>query len=249
MELRLVDNSRNVVRDALDDVFEGATTGKVAVAYARDSGLDEASGLMRFVEGGGNLHFLAGVDFQLTDLKTLERLSQAQAVETRVYWRTAFEQKKNFHPKIYLAQKCHEVRALVGSSNFTAGGMRTNVEANLFVRARMEEAPAQDLLRFHEELWRSPFTVPVSPAFQDAYMRLQSRKQSIEAELRREQNYERASKSVQLAVAEAVASFAAPQQRGAWPLVTNPENYSLCRSGRVWGDEKVARISQIQMGD
>ncbi len=204
---------------------------------------------MRFVEGGGNLQFLAGVDFQLTDLKTLERISQAQAVETRVYWRTAFEQKKNFHPKIYLAQKGDEVRALVGSSNFTAGGMRTNVEANLFFRAHTKEPPAQDLLRFHEELWQSPFTVPVSPAFRDAYMRLQSRKQSIEAELRREQDYDRASKSVRLAVAEAVASFAAPQQRGAWLLVTNPENHSLCRTGQVWGDERLGSISQIQLGD
>jgi len=249
MELRLVDNSQKVVRDALDDVFEGATTGKVAVAYARDGGLDEASGLMRFVEGGGNLHFLAGVDFQVTDLKTLERLSRGRAVETRVYWRPAFEPKRNFHPKIYLAQKGDEIRALVGSSNFTAGGMTTNVEANLFFRAHTKEAPAQDLLRFHEELWQSPFSVPVSPAFRDAYMRLQLRKQSIEAELRREQDYERANKSVQLAVAEAVASFAAPEGRGAWLLVTNPENYSLCRSARVWGDEKLGRISQIQLGD
>ncbi|HLE56806.1 MAG TPA: phospholipase D family protein, partial [Rhodothermia bacterium] len=206
MEVRLVDNSRQVVRDALDEVFAGATTAKIAVAYARDSGLDEASGLRRFVEGGGKLRFLAGVDFQLTDLATLDSLSHGHGVETRVYWLTALQQKRNFHPKVYLAQEGDEVRALVGSSNFTAGGLRTNVEANLFLRAHTKEPPAQDLLRFHEGLWESPLTVPISPEVRDAYTRLQARRQSIEAELRREQDYETARKSVHLAVAEAVAS-------------------------------------------
>ncbi|TMQ68693.1 MAG: hypothetical protein E6K78_00190 [Candidatus Eisenbacteria bacterium] len=249
MEVRLVDNSKNVVRDALDDVFDGATAAKVAVAYARDSGLEQAPGLKRLVECGGNVRFLVGVDFQLTDLRTLERLAHGPAVETRVYWLTALEQKRNFHPKVYLAQAGDEIRALVGSSNFTSGGLKTNIEANLFVRAHKNEPPVRDLLRFHEDLWRSPLTVPISPEVRDAYTQLQARRKSIEAELHRDQDYERAHKNVHLAVAEAVASFVAPEHNNTWLLVTNPENYSLCRSGRLWGDEKKGRISQIQPGD
>ncbi len=249
MEVRLIDNTRQVVRDALDEVFAGATTAKVAVAYARDTGLNEASGLRRFIDGGGKLRFLAGVDFELTELRTLDSLARGQGVETRVYLLTALEQRRTFHPKVYLAQRGDEVRALVGSSNFTAGGLRTNVEANLFLRAHTQESPAQDLLRFHEGLWESPMTVPISPEVREAYTRLQAQRQNIEAELHREQNYERARKSVHLAVAEAVASFVAPEQRATWLLVTNPENYSLCRTGRLWGDENRSRISQVKQGD
>jgi len=249
VEVRLIDNTRQVVRDALDEVFAGATTAKVAVAYARDTGLNEASGLRRFIDGGGKLRFLAGVDFELTELRTLDSLARGQGVETRVYLLTALEQRRTFHPKVYLAQRGDEVRALVGSSNFTAGGLRTNVEANLFLRAHTQESPAQDLLRFHEGLWESPMTVPISPEVREAYTRLQAQRQNIEAELHREQNYERARKSVHLAVAEAVASFVAPEQRATWLLVTNPENYSLCRTGRLWGDENRSRISQVKQGD
>ena len=92
-------------------------------------------------------------------------------------------------------------------------------------------------------------TVPISPEVREAYTRLQAQRQNIEAELHREQNYERARKSVHLAVAEAVASFVAPEQRATWLLVTNPENYSLCRTGRLWGDENRSRISQVKQGD
>jgi len=249
MEVRLVDNSKTIVRDALDDVFAGATAAKVAVAYARESGLDQARGLRRLVESGGNVRFLAGVDFQLTDLHTLDNLARGPAVETRVYWLTALEQKRNFHPKVYLAQAGDEIRALVGSSNFTAGGLKTNVEANLFVRAHKNEPSVQELLRFHEDLWLSPLSVPISQKVRDAYIQLQARRKSIETELYREQDYESARRNVHLAVAEAVASSVAPDQNSSWLLVTNPENYSLCRSGRIWGDEKLPRISQIQPGD
>lgn len=249
MEVRLIDNSKEVVRDALDEVFAGATAAKVAVAYARDTGLDQAQGLRRFIDGGGKLLFLAGIDFQLTELRTLDSLARGQGVQTRVYFLTALEQKKNFHPKVYLAQKGEEVRALVGSSNFTAGGLRTNVEANLFLRAHAQEPPAQDLLRFHQRLWESPLTVPISSEVREAYTRLQAQRKSTEAELHREADYERARKSAHLAVAEAIASFVAPEQRPTWLLVTNPENYSLCKSGSLWGDENRGRISQVKQGD
>src|SRR5438093_12653197 len=110
MEVRLVDNSKNVVRDALDDVFDGATAAKVAVAYARDSGLEHAPGLKRLVECGGNVRCLVGVDYQLTDLRTLERLAPGPAVETRAYRLTPLEQKKNCHQKVILAKAGGDTR-------------------------------------------------------------------------------------------------------------------------------------------
>jgi HKD family nuclease len=249
LEVRFIDNSKGVVADALGEVFQGATKAKVAVAYARHSGLEEAHELRRFADRGGELRFLAGVDFQLTDLGTLETLAHGPTVEARVFCLTAVEQKRNFHPKIYLAQSGDEVRALVGSSNFTTGGLRTNIEANLFLRAHAAEQPARDLVRFHDLLWQSPLAVPISQEIRSAYARLQDRRRSIEASLRREPDYERANAEVKIAVAETVALFAAPEQQITWLLVTNPENYSLCKTAGLWGDEKWGRISQVRQGD
>lgn len=249
MQVHLIENSRRIVRDALEEVFADAHSARIAVAYARNSGLEQCAGLRRLLTQGGDVRFLAGVDFQLTDLGMLDRLGREAGLKARVYWLTAFQARKNFHPKMYLAVAGTEVRALVGSSNFTGGGLKSNVEANLLVRGSVDDPPAQELLRFHDELWESPLALPLSPAVREAYTRLQERRRLVEADLQREPDYDRARAAVNRAVAEAVVAFTTQEKRKTWLLVTSPENYSLCRSASMWGDERQGRISQMRPGD
>jgi HKD family nuclease len=249
LEFQLVENSRRVVADALEEVFAGADSARVAVAYARDSGLEQCSGLRRLAAQGAEVRFLAGVDFQLTDLRTLDNLGKGPGVEARVYWLSTLQGRKNFHPKLYLGVAGREVRALVGSSNFTSGGLRSNVEANLLLRGTVDEAPAKDLLKFHEDLWRSPLALTITAGVREAYLRLQERRRLIEADLVRHPDFDRARAAVNHAVAEATVAATAPDGRATWLLVTSPENYSLCRSAGMWGDERQSRIAQMSQGD
>ena len=128
-------------------------------------------------------------------------------------------------------------------------GFRTNVEANVVIRAGATEPPVAELLAFHAQLWGSPFAVPVSASFRLGYQRLQERRRRAELDLRREPDYERARRHLQLAVSDAIATYGEPRGRGTWLMVTSPENYILCQQAQMWGDEKRGRLSKIQRGD
>jgi HKD family nuclease/predicted RNA-binding protein len=250
MEAELIDNSRRVVADVLQEVFAEGAEARVAVAFARGTGVTEAPALRRVVESGRTLKFLAGVDFQQTELDALTPFQKAPAAEARVYMQPpAVQRYVGFHPKLYLGLRGDEVRALVGSSNFTAGGLRANVEANLLVRGRRDEVPIAQLLDFHSHLWNSPFTVPITDGVRKAYALLQERRHDIELRLRQQPDYRTAVQRTDLAVAEAVAAATIPKARGAWLLVTSPGNYDLCRREGLWGDEHKSKISQIEPGD
>src|SRR5262245_11200531 len=211
MEITLVENTKRVVGDALDEVFSGATSARVAVAFARDSGLERATGLKRLASDGRDVRFLAGVDFQQTDLDTLDALASGPKVESRIYCLTTLRARTTFHPKMYLAVAGGEFRALVGSSNFTGGGLATNLEANLQLRGSIDHHISKQLLGFHDELWSSPMSVPVSPSMRATYARLQEKRRLISADLQRDPDFERARAATDYALREAAARFVAPE--------------------------------------
>jgi len=251
MEVRFIGNERETVRDALAGVLADAEEARVAVAFARSSGLEAVPVLEGFARSGRELRFLAGVDFQLTELGLLERLHAPPAAESRVYWAQSgtAEQARNFHPKLYLARHGDRVSALVGSSNFTAGGLSRNVESNVLIQGSIEEPSVRQLLEFHERLWTAPLSVPVSPSLRETYKRLQDRRLAVESDLRRGRDFETARHRLDLAVAEAIAAYGDTAGRRSWLMVTSPENYLLCQKARIWGDNRESRLSRIRSGD
>lgn len=74
-----------------------------------------------------------------------------------------------FHPKIYLFLKGRNAEAIVGSANFTAGGLGKNVEACLHISCDVGEAAITALLAtvdFYAEHGQ-----PVTPELAEAYRR------------------------------------------------------------------------------
>lgn len=250
MEIQLVENDETSTAQAVETVFAGADEARVAVAYARKSGLEALPTLENVLKGARSVRFLAGVDFQLTDLDTLERLHAPPEAESRVFLIPAGQGgARNFHPKIYVGQRGAELRALVGSANFTAGGLRTNVEASLLIKAPVHEPVARQILDFHNRLWTSPFSIPVSASLRQTYSRLQRQRADAEMSLREEVQYEQAKRQMELAVSEAIVSDGGPHRRRSWLMVTSPENYILCERKRIWGDERQERLARIHPGD
>lgn len=82
-----------------------------------------------------------GLDFCATDTDFVDSLCDVP---------NAFVFKKSgacFHPKIYLFVSGHHVEAIVGSANFTAGGLSTNVEACLHLSCHVGEEIFSKLLK------------------------------------------------------------------------------------------------------
>jgi len=248
VDITLLDNDQRTVRDAVEEACAGAASVRIAVAFAKGSGLAAAPALEKLVARGGGVRVLAGVDFQLTDLDALLRFERPPSA-ARVYLHPDASGKAVFHPKVYLFESSEGATALVGSSNLTAGGLAGNVEANLLIRADPNEPVVQHVRAFHARLWNSGLAFQVTPRFRDHYAQLQQKRHEVELSLRAEADFSRAQRELRAAVVEAVTSYRSGAERHCWLLITSPENYIRNIQGRIWGDENRRRIAQVKPGD
>jgi HKD family nuclease len=80
-----------------------------------------------------------------SDYQAIETLVQTIGGQPSVKLHLYHEQRRTFHPKLYLFSNEAERRALliVGSSNWSTGGFVQNVEANLLVRLDLNDSVHQ----------------------------------------------------------------------------------------------------------
>lgn len=247
-DISFIDNDTSNLRDAIDEAASEAEEARVAVAFAKGSGFTTAPGLTRLVERGAEVRLLAGVDFQLTDLEAVEQFDRPPSA-ARVYVRSSDSGNRAFHPKVYVFRGKQETTAIIGSSNLTAGGVLNNVEGNIVVRGSPDEGVLAHIVGFHDRLWHSGLAIPVTGEFREHYTRLQDRRRAAELALRSEAAYERAQRTMRMAVAEAMEHYRARGGTRCWMLITSPKNYMRCIDGHVWGDEDASRIRRVRTGD
>ena len=252
LQVQILDNDSGPIGDSLAKCLETSDRADISVAFARRSGLEELDALPRFQERGGRLRFLAGTDFQQTELEVLDRIDRGEPTEVRVNVAgEALEARRTFHAKVYVCRAQDRVSAIVGSANFTRGGLRTNVETAVLLTGAPEDPVLQELSRVFDRQWDSPLSRTVSPALREAYKALQTARGRAfrEALLQREVHKEEAR------LRSAVADFLVPPATLAtatgrtWLLVTNPTNYRLCVEEATWGNANHGKILKMRPGD
>ncbi|MFO0335238.1 MAG: phospholipase D family protein, partial [Pseudomonadota bacterium] len=103
---------------------------RAAVAFAKRSGTQHiAPALRAFVASGRQAELLVGVDHRGTSQEALEELLAAVSPPSRVVICHNNLPFTTFHPKLYLFSSPTAAELLVGSGNFTEGGLFTNCEA------------------------------------------------------------------------------------------------------------------------
>ena len=124
-----VDNRRHCVAEWLRKHLPFCTSARICVAYVNPSGFEAIKDeLEQFLDNGGHLCILSSDEVSEADGRfLLELTDKYQRVETRIYP----SQLTFMHSKIYLLEKEHQAHILIGSSNFTLGGLKTNIESNL----------------------------------------------------------------------------------------------------------------------
>lgn len=112
------------------EAFESSEFEKlsVVVAFAKNSGVLRLRESMRkFRENGGELHFYVGLDMNGTSYEALVNLL-AVATTLRVIHD---ENGQTFHTKLYNFEAPERSVLIVGSHNFTAGGLWSNFESSI----------------------------------------------------------------------------------------------------------------------
>lgn len=247
LDITLLDNDHRTVGEAVEEVCSKAHRVRIAVAFAKGSGLAAAPAVQAVAARGGRVELLAGVDFQLTDLDALRPFEQPPSA-ARVYLNPDQTGRTVFHPKLYLAESDSETAAIVGSSNLTAGGLKANVEANVLIRGEGREHVLAAIRGFHDRLWTSGFSFSVTHRFREHYQRLQFKRLHAELALRGEADFAKAQRDLRTAVVEALTTYESDRRR-CWLLITSPENFIRNIEAGIWGDEQRPRIAQVRPGD
>lgn len=131
IQLLLNDDSTDH-RTEIGVLFKNARRFECMVAFAKMSGWKEMkASLEKALSKGMTARLAVGLDFYHTDpalLRSLFRLSKKHDLELYLS-----NSESTFHPKIYAFEYDDECKVVVGSANFTQGGLLQNYEASVLI--------------------------------------------------------------------------------------------------------------------
>lgn len=104
------------------------TDFRAAVAFAKRSGTQHLAPSLRAFDQRGSVRISVGIDLQGTSREGLEDLIQS-VPNGQVWLFHNNNPSSTFHPKLYLFRNNAEGLIVVGSGNWTQGGLFTNYEA------------------------------------------------------------------------------------------------------------------------
>jgi HKD family nuclease len=137
MHVQVIDNGATGLGDVLCPLIDKATDVKMAVAFASRDGIDLIRhSLDTALANEAHVEFLVGLDMHATApdaLRDLFDLSRAKA-NAALYCYLSHSSGTIYHPKIYLARAKDEGSVVIGSSNLTRGGLKSNIEANVLLK-------------------------------------------------------------------------------------------------------------------
>lgn len=140
-KIQILSNTNYALADVLKSEFIESTHVQIAVAFLRKTGLDYILKSLEYAlkENQAKVEFIVGLDFKTTDAEALEALNDIKKQHTGFNFYCFGDKRDNhndlvFHPKIYMfhteLSKSSKYTSIVGSSNFTGGGLSTNFEVN-----------------------------------------------------------------------------------------------------------------------
>lgn len=167
--VRLLLNEDRDHGDVLGRLLKSAERLECLVAFAKMSALNELlQPLRKALARGLHARFAVGLDFHLTEPAVLHRLlTLTRDHSIKLY---LSDSSDTFHPKVYAFQNRKGYAVIVGSANFTHGGLYGNHEAS----ALMEDesgALMASITRYFDALIADEVLVPATKGRIDEYER------------------------------------------------------------------------------
>lgn len=161
MEISFTDNTTKKLVDVINPALSQAKWVKLAVAFAKYSGLALIKeSLNACLENGGEVELLVGLDFRMTEPKVLRIVHELtnKGFQIRCYCFSDLSIKDTpiYHPKLYLLINNQRSVITIGSSNLTQGGLKDNVEVNAVIAAETKEEIVSDIYGLYNRLKFQP---------------------------------------------------------------------------------------------
>lgn len=246
---RLLTNEGGAIAGALRQLVAESERVTVAVAFAKQSGLPEIEALE---QGGRAVRFLAGTDFQQTEIELLDRLAAVPGCEARAFLgaKLVAGGGRTFHPKVYFGERGDgRAMAIVGSANFTRGGLRENHEAAVLLDGRGSDEPLAEIRSYVDRMWTDPFSVPVTPELRSRYGQLREAWTGAMSAVFEGGDYRAALEEYHQAIGNVVVRPEMAATHKCWLLVSNPINADIVRRRGIWGNKNHGPIRAMSPGD
>ena len=162
MSTRIVMSNGSSLGDVLSQNLKRADTFLVATAYLSATGLDHVrSSLERILDARGEVNVIHGFYPQITETEAIRNLAQladgSNQMRYGVYVDTEHSLVGSFHPKMYLTHsKGDDWQAVIGSSNLTNGGLRSNLEVNCTLTGPMTEPVIRQCRKVFDKIESDP---------------------------------------------------------------------------------------------
>ncbi|MBI4722844.1 MAG: hypothetical protein HY769_07620 [Candidatus Stahlbacteria bacterium] len=117
-----------------------------------------------FLRNDGEIRVLFDIERFITDKAVIEEFATIPGdSECKVFIRKRTEKSQIagiFHPKIYLFFNENEYSAIVGSSNFTLGGLQRNIECNIYIAGKRDEF-FSEIRKYFLWLWNLEYSIDI----------------------------------------------------------------------------------------
>ena len=184
-ETTVVENQREPLGDLLAAELKTADAFYAASAFLNSGGLTiiEPS-LRRILEHEGEVSIVHGADFRVTDPDAVRSLAalkmQYGTMSYFVHCDWSLLARQAFHPKLYITTADYRrYCAIVGSSNLTLGGLRSNIEVNAVIRGDESEEPVRRCLDIFDSILASPALLEPDLEFAERYAYLYERAEDL----------------------------------------------------------------------
>lgn len=145
-------------------------------AFVKESGLKLLQNeIQQLISKSGELTIITGTDFCISDLDYLHNMKK-KGVNCLVYSGDEIA----FHPKIYMFNKSKTFSFIIGSSNFSEGGLCKNVEANIFIEGEPSENVIQNLIKLTKEIQNK--SQPITKLILEKYQNAKKKRSQLERE-------------------------------------------------------------------
>ena len=176
MQVQFIDNQQHEMATFLASAIEASEEIKIAVAFVSRAGLGLLEdSISNALSKGATAEFLIGMDMHATEPKALHQLYEMtiQLSSVKLYCSASLRRGAIYHPKMYLLKQGSASTIVIGSSNLTRGGLKSNVEVNVALSGSETDeaisdaygtysllklksdkiAPDVELLGLYEDLW------------------------------------------------------------------------------------------------
>ncbi len=213
MRIEIINNDSKKLVEILLRAMAKSNRLRIAVAFVSTRGISLLEqGLQDCIRRNCYVEFILGVDLYVTDSEALQNLYQLSKANQNVklYCYRGSNSEGNseaiYHPKLYIADQTSVVTTIIGSSNLTEGGLRSNVEFNVLIES---ESDSDIVSNIHELYLRIKFSdrcFKPDDEFIQLYSEIYSAKEDQKKIIKKEEHFRKLS----LEIAEKISSLPHP---------------------------------------